>query len=70
MPTNPDTIPTADSVSEEAALGQLRDVVEQFNQFDGDIVASPFFGVMDKETTLGLQLRHFEHHFGFLVPKS
>lgn len=70
VPTNPDTIPTADSVSEEAALGQLRDVVEQFNQFDGDIVASPFFGVMDKETTLGLQLRHFEHHFGFLVPKS
>ena len=69
VPTNPDTIPLAESASEQAALGRLREVVQRFNTFDGDIATSPFFGVMDKETTLGLQIRHFEHHFGFLVPK-
>lgn len=70
VPTLPDTIPLADSVSEKAALGRLREVVEQFNEFEGDIVASPFFGVMDKATTLSLQLRHFAHHLGFLIPNS
>ena len=69
LPTTPDTIPQADSASEQAALDRLREVVQRFNTFDGDIADSPFFGVMDKEATSGLQIRHFEHHLGFLIPK-
>ena len=69
VPTNPDTIPAEDCGSDEAALGRLRDVVQRFNAFEGEIADSPFFGEMDKEAVLGLQIRHFEHHFGFLVPK-
>jgi len=69
VPTNPDTIPSADSDSDQAALNGLREVVQRFNAYEGEIAASPFFGAMDKESTLGLQLRHFAHHLGFLVPK-
>ncbi len=69
VPTTPDTIPAADSGSDEAALSRLRETVQRFNAFEGEIADSPFFGVMDKESTSALQIRHFEHHFGFLIPK-
>ena len=69
MPTNPDTIPAEDSGSDQAALSRLREVVQRFNAYEGEIADSPFFGVMDKQAVLSLQIRHFEHHLGFLIPK-
>ena len=69
VPTNPDTIPAEDSVSDQAALSRLREVVQRFSAYEGEIADSPFFGVMDKQAVLSLQLRHFAHHLGFLIPK-
>lgn len=69
VPTNPDTVPAEDSVSDQAALSRLREVVQRFSAYEGEIADSPFFGVMDKQAVLSLQLRHFAHHLGFLIPK-
>jgi hypothetical protein len=68
-PTMPQTVapPGGDS---RVAIEELRKSVERMKAHAGAIVPSPFFGAMNKDTCLRLQLVHAAHHLSFLVPKS
>ncbi len=69
-PTAPATVPQPDAASDSDSIAALKATVERFKAYSDPIHASPLFGEMDKPTALALQLRHFEHHLGFLKPKS
>jgi len=70
MPTMPETVPNSDATSEADAVRLLQKTIGRFQAPDGPIRASPFFGPMDRATALQLQLRHCEHHLGFLIPEK
>jgi len=69
-PTMPATVPAADAQEDAAAVATLKSTVERFQQHDGELHPSMLFGTMTKEQGTQLQLRHIEHHLGFLVPES
>lgn len=69
-PTMPTTVPAASKTTDAEAVASLETAVERFNSHTGPIHPSPLFGAMDKETATRLQLRHFEHHLGFLSPND
>ena len=69
LPTQPDTVYEPDARSDADAVATLRATVDRFEKHSGAIHSSPFFGDMDKPTVMGLQIRHFEHHLSFLLPK-
>ena len=66
--TVPETVPAAGGDA-AAAVARLREAVERLKAHAGPIVPSPLFGPMDKGTAVRLQLRHCEHHLGFLTAK-
>ncbi|VTT97661.1 Uncharacterized protein OS=Leptonema illini DSM 21528 GN=Lepil_0134 PE=4 SV=1: DUF1569 [Gemmataceae bacterium] len=66
--TVPETVPAAGGDA-AAAVARLREAVERLKAHAGPIVPSPLFGPMDKDTAVRLQLRHCEHHLGFLTAK-
>lgn len=68
-PTDPRSVTSAGGDAEEA-VAKLTTAAARFAAYDGPIVPSPFFGPMDKETALKLQLVHSAHHLSFLVPKG
>jgi hypothetical protein len=68
-PTAPQTVPSPGGDAREAVEG-LRKSVERMQAHAGPIVPSPFFGPMDKDTCVRLQLVHAAHHLSFLVPKN
>ncbi len=68
-PTVPQTVyESNDRAGDEQAVAQLTETIERFRQFDGEIVASPIFGPMDKQTAEQLQWVHFAHHLSWLSP--
>ena len=69
-PTMPSTVPSPDKETDAQAVASLESAVERFNSHSGPIHPSPLFGAMDKQTAHQLQLRHFEHHLGFLSPND
>ncbi|WP_439626960.1 DUF1569 domain-containing protein [Gemmata sp.] len=66
--TVPETVPAAGG-DPAAAVARLRQAAERLKAHTGPIVPSPLFGPMDKDTAVRLQLRHCEHHLGFLTAK-
>ena len=70
VPTMPATVPDADAAKDRDALTELTSTVRRFNNHAGPIHPSPLFGPMGKEVATQLQLRHFEHHLGFLLLKG
>ena len=68
-PTDPNSVKPTGGDAEEA-VAKLTAAAARFAAYDGPIVPSPFFGPMDKDTALKLQLVHSAHHLSFLVPKG
>ena len=64
------TVPSPDCATENASIEKLTKTIVRFQQFNGVLNPSPLFGDLDKLTATQLQLRHFEHHIGFLYPKD
>lgn len=69
IPTQPDTVYDRDERLDRDTVSTLRATVERFEKHGGVIHPSPFFGEMDKAIANRLQIRHFEHHLSFLLPK-
>ena len=70
MPTAPDSIPGPSDSSDSDAAVELATTIDRFCAHNGNFVPSPFFGYMDRERLTQLQLRHCEHHLGYLTPKT
>ena len=68
-PTAPHTVHSVDKSSDHDAVQNLKQTVQRFQDFQGEIHSSPFFGSMDKPTAEKLQLQHFSHHLSYLIPK-
>jgi hypothetical protein len=64
----PATIPAPDALDDATAVAMVKSTVERFQQHAGPLNPSPFYGEMTNDEGTQLQLRHFEHHFGFLTP--
>lgn len=70
LPTMPATVyEEADAAADAEAFEALEQTVHRFVESNSPIHPSPLYGEMDRATATKLQLRHFEHHLGFLVPK-
>jgi hypothetical protein len=69
QPTAQQTVPPPGGDA-TTAVDKLRSSVERLKAHNGPIVPSPFFGPMDKETCVQLQLVHCAHHLSFLSPKT
>lgn len=67
-PTAPQTAPMADSVSDEAGVKKLCEVIERIRTYRGPLHASPLFGPMDRDVWIQVNLLHCQHHLGFLAP--
>ncbi len=66
--TDPQSVKPSDG-NDQAAVLKLKKAVERFKNHTGPIIPSPFFGPMDQETAMKLQLVHTAHHLSFLIPK-
>ena len=69
IPTAPQSVHDADATSDEAGVAALIETIERAKKFDGELIASPIFGPMDRETWIKVNLLHTEHHLGFLEPR-
>ncbi len=70
MPTAPETIPDDDEMTDRQGIGVLKKTIARVCAHTGELLPSPLFGPMDKETLLQVTLLHAEHHLGFLEPKE
>jgi hypothetical protein len=68
-PTMPETVPAAGG-DEAAAVNRLKEIVERFKAYKGEVYPSPLFGRMSLEEATKLQLVHCGHHLSFLVPSG
>lgn len=66
MPTAPDTVPKPDAMSDQEAIETLQGTIDRLQEFDDELLPSPLFGPMDKETLEKVSLLHAAHHLGFL----
>jgi len=69
MPTAPDTVPDSECDDREG-VAKLRRVVNQTEQFSGELHLSPLFGKIDMATHVRVSLLHAQHHFGYLKPNQ
>jgi hypothetical protein len=69
LPTAPQTAPKAETVTDEAGVQKLREVIARMKTWQGSLHPSPLFGPMDREMWTKVNLLHCEHHLGFLAPK-
>lgn len=67
-PTAPETVGQPDALQDQAAIDQLKTVIERMKNFSGSTHPSPLFGEMDRELWFQITVLHAEHHFGFLEP--
>jgi hypothetical protein len=70
IPTDPRTVPTADSNTDGQAVRELHNTIERFQSFAGPLKPSPLFGAGDKATVTKVNLRHAELHLSFLHPED
>jgi hypothetical protein len=69
MPTAPQSVPEPSEHSDQEAFELLKQTIDRVRNHQGDLLPSPLFGPMDKETLLTVTLLHAEHHLGYLEPK-
>jgi hypothetical protein len=67
-PTMPQSV-AAPGGDTAAAVERLKAAYARFKAHAGDYLPSPLFGKLTRDEATALQLRHAEHHLGFLVPK-
>lgn len=70
MPTAPETIPEADEMTDQQGIDVLDKTITRVMAYNGELLPSPLFGPMDKETLIQVTLLHAEHHLGFLEPSE
>jgi len=70
MPTAPETVPKPDAMTDQQAVELLQQTVDRTQAYQGELIPSPLFGPMDRETLQKVGLLHAEHHLGYLEPKS
>lgn len=68
LPTAPETVPDASSFSDQDGVEKLKEAINRIVEYSGDLLPSPLFGPMDKETLIKVSLLHAEHHLGYLYP--
>lgn len=68
MPTAPETVPERDEMTDQQGIEMLQKTIDRVKAHDGELLPSPLFGPMDKETLLKVTLLHAEHHLGYLEP--
>ncbi len=68
IPTDPRSVPTADSSTDAEAVEAFRKTVARFQSYSGPLQPSPLFGAGDKATVTKVNLRHAELHLSFLHP--
>lgn len=59
-----------ETVTLEAAAGQIRAMLERLERGDRITNPSPIFGPLTHEQWVRLHLRHAEHHFSFVIPEE
>ena len=69
-PTMPQTVKKPNFADDASMLERLAENVRRFEQFTGQLHASPLFGAMTKAEHQQLQIIHLQHHLSFLAPKS
>lgn len=69
-PTSPASVPGPSDHSDSDAAVELATTIDRFRAHNGAFIPSPLFGDMDRERLTQLQLRHCEHHLGYLKPKT
>jgi len=69
IPTAPETVPKPDAMTDQQAVELLQQTVDRMKSFQGELIPSPLFGPMDRETQRKVGLLHAEHHLGYLEPK-
>ena len=70
MPTAPQSVPSADAVSDEQGIAKLQESVDRVMAHDGEFLSSPLFGPTGKDTLIQVTLLHAAHHLGYLKAKS
>ena len=70
MPTAPESVPKAEDLSDADGIAKLEEVVDRVEKFQGELLPSPLFGEMDRETWIKVGLLHAAHHLGYLEPKA
>jgi hypothetical protein len=68
LPTAPETVPDASSFSDQHGVEKLKEAINRIVEYSGDLLPSPLFGSMDKETLIKVSLLHAEHHLSYLDP--
>lgn len=68
-PTMQTTVPAPDAMTDQQGVEQLREMVNRVSVYHGKLFPSPLFGPLDHETMVKINLRHAEHHLGYLEPK-
>lgn len=66
MPTAPETVPQPGAMTDQQGIELLQKTIDRLNAFDGELLPSPLFGPMDKETLIKVSLLHAAHHLGYL----
>lgn len=66
LPTIPGTVHVVDATEDERAVETLAETIDRFKCHNGAFHASPLFGHMTPQELMRLQIRHCEHHLGFL----
>ena len=57
-------------ISDEEGIERMRQVIDKFENHQGDYEPHLLFGKLSREEWKHQQLWHFEHHLGLLVPKA
>jgi hypothetical protein len=70
LPTMPETVFKSDAASDAGAINRLMETIDRFEQWQGPVHPSPFFGKMNRADCERLQLVHCAHHLAFLKPAS
>ncbi len=68
MPTAPQSVVTAEEMSDQQGIEKLQSAIDRLRSFDGEFYPSPLFGPTDRETLTRVSLLHAEHHLGYLEP--
>ncbi len=70
LPTMPATVYATETSDDAQAVQTFAETIDRFKCHNGAFHPSPLFGHMTPQEVLKLQLRHCEHHLGYLIPDA
>ena len=60
----------APGANEAPAVARFLETLQQFANYQGEYVPSPFFGKLTRAECQELNLIHCRHHLGYLIPRA